>query len=130
MDLPSPTRLALVLALGLTANACASDRCPSFDFFAPPSAKVQLVDGQTGQVICTDTVTSNRGEAVFHPEVCEFWLPAWFPMADAGASLSLKAQGYFEQQVDFPVSVDDCGDFEAPPVQRVVLTPNLSDDES
>lgn len=116
------------VAWSITSCSHSDDGCPWFDDFAPPSAKITLVNGATNQPICKDvSVSVDRGPIVQYEELCQYWIPEWFP-TDAGAALTLKVSGFMDTQLTFLAVEDRCGDLTEPPPQTVVLTPQPTPD--
>lgn len=97
--------------------------CLWFDDYAPPSAKIVLIDGATNQPICMGISPSvDRGDIIPFPELCRFEIPLWYP-TDAGSGILLQVNGFVDEMLTFPVEVDRCGAIKEPPAQNVVLTP-------
>ncbi len=104
------------------------DGCPWYEDFAPPSAKIALINGATNQPICKDvSVSVDRGPILQYEKLCQYWIPEWFP-TDAGSALTLKVSGFMDAQLTFPAVEDRCGDLAEPPFQTVVLAPQPTPD--
>jgi hypothetical protein len=110
------------LGLALLLAGCSDEECLWFGY-TPPSARIQLRDSETGERVCDLTATTNRGPAVLYEDLCEYAIPLWYPSGDAGPGVTLTVTGYEPEPIQFPVTQDDCGQIEGPPLQEITLTP-------
>jgi hypothetical protein len=121
--------VALSCALAL-ATACGADRCLVYEY-GPPSLRLALRDGATGEPICSTllfSVSTNRGAPIAHEDVCEWWLPAWTPGGDAGAvaaesEVEITVAGYPPQTLVVDIPRNACGEVEQPAPLLVTVQP-------
>jgi hypothetical protein len=113
----------LLVALSV---GCGGERCLWFEF-PPPSAQLKVRDAVTGELICDVGATADRGPALLHKDICEYWIPLWFPDGDAGPRVTLTVEGYEPVEVSFPIEEDDCARLKRPPLQEISVTPESSE---
>ncbi len=114
---------ALLCLLAVLSAGCASDECLVFDY-APPSARLLLIDSATGEKICDADVTTCDGRNVFARAAdCVYEVPDWAD-AELGSTAWLMVAGYQLKKVTFPSPQPDaCGELDAPELQELELTP-------
>lgn len=130
------SRAARVVAYAAlcAVGACGGDRCLAYDY-APPSARLQLRDAATGELLCRAadfSVTTDRGAAIPHEDACEWWVPTWLPSGDAGGSdrteLAVSVTGYAPARAAVEITRNDCDEVQPPVLVQVELTPQPLED--
>lgn len=116
------SRGAAVCFVAVLIGGCGGGECTWYAY-APPSARVKVRDAMTGDLLCEPQASTDRGPAIQHKDLCELWIPVWFPDADAGPSVTLTVEGYEPKEITFPVKEDECGHLEQPPMQTVEVNP-------
>lgn len=129
MNVLSTRHAFFVIALLASGASACGDRCLASDY-APPSARLALRDAVTGVAICSArdfVVTTSVGTPIAHEDTCEWWLPAWIPPQDGGATtavseVTLSVAGYSSETVVLDVRRNDCGEIHQPPLRQVDVT--------
>ncbi len=130
--LVGPLRACLLALVSLCfAAGCDDESCLVYDY-GPPSLRIAVVDAATGEPVCSRAsyiVRTNRGDAIAHEDVCEWWLPAWTREGDAGANateseLVVNVTRYLPQTVSVEIPRNNCGEIEQPPLLEVSVDPD------
>lgn len=113
--------LGALVSLGVAS--CAGERCLAYDHYVPGSAKVELIDDSNGETICED-IADHPDEAIFHEDVCQFWIPRWFESAETGPpGYRLELDDYVDPIIEFPMKSNSCGELQAPPLMNIRVKP-------
>ena len=111
--------------------SCDDGSCLVYEY-GPPSLRIAIFDAATGEPVCSRAshiVRTNRGDAIPHEDVCEWWLPAWTPGGDAGANateseLVVNVTRYLPETVSVEIPRNDCGEIQQPPLLEISVDPD------